>query len=545
MGIPELPPTWAKANEYAEQQLRAAGYSREADAVRKCREEGGPACASLMTQEEAYAAYQQFLQLVNQPAAPATSTTTAAGAAVPLAVPTAPTTPAPAPRWIPRVIPGGGGVPTPTPSPGPVGGAALTTAAAAAVVVGAMLYIMHDSAKYGNFLGGLEQGGKVLLPHPGAPCLRGCHNEGVQRRLGQPLTPDIRPPFPRTWSHPPVPPDADPGQAEKARLTPEQQKALRDFLGQLDAPPPTGDALPDTDTARRSRELAEEAKRKEQAEREAQEKADRAREEAQEEARRRGNGAPNTPARPVPVTPADDKYPAPPATSPTEPVAKEGTGAAPSTQPVAPAAPKAVPPPAGDDDAPLPDDYGTDKAARITDPNKQAAQIAANVVAILASHGLRHVDQKAVARGVHDEMAHHKDNSGYRRNGNVAAADIPDVQRAVVAEYLAAQGGKAVAEHAPMVDAIVAELFNSAKGRAATRHMSPEQVDRLREVLRDQIDSAQADFLQREVPNLDPSLAGQPFEHLPPWMQDLGRNQIAQMAREAFRTATMQPHAAR
>ena len=80
MGIPELPPTWAKASEYAEQQLRAAGYSREADAVRKCREEGGPACASLMTQEEAYAAYQQFLQMINQPAAPSVPTTAAAGA---------------------------------------------------------------------------------------------------------------------------------------------------------------------------------------------------------------------------------------------------------------------------------------------------------------------------------------------------------------------------------------------------------------------------------------------------------------------------------
>jgi|GEM_PF-5774238 len=506
MGIPPVGgQTWGKSSEVVESQLRAAGYAHEADAVRKCREEGGIACAPLMTQQEVYDAYQKYQQLLQQQQ-PSNNTGTAGAVALkPSFAPTPVPTP---PRWIPRVIPGGS--PTTPPvapeiAPEVAPEVAPAAGAMAAVAVGAGLalyYAIRSGIQYGHFQETLVDGGKVLLPHEGAPCLRGCHNAEVQQRLERPATtpartPQFGKPYETPWT-------AEMKAREKAALTPQQLKTLTNWIG--DMPPESGTPAKPAATP---------------------------------------TTAPATPAKPV-VPVSKDKGSAP---APAKPAAPQPTPApAPTPQPTP--APPAAPPAANDNSEKVSDDHGADQAARIKDPNTQAAQVTANVVAILLARGVT-ADAKVVARRVHDEMAPLKDQSGFRRNGNVGAQDIASVQRSVVEHFMLVHEAHQIAHHASTAaeadgaheERLIERELSHKKNREALRNLSPEKIARLKETLRAQIDAAKTEFVKNEVPQLDPSMKGQPFEALPPWIQTEFENRAREMVRNTVGNITHQPTA--
>lgn len=192
-----------------ENQYRVLGDAFRADAVRACREQGGYACARLLTIEEVHERYARDDDTRRSQGKPPLSKGSSqdlavAGApAVALAAAAAPSLQAPAAAPAARALLTSVPMPPPAPTPAPTSAAralAYARVAAGPAAIGTMLAVAGVQLyRFGQFQESLREQGFIILESALGLCIRGCH-------YGPPSTAPTRfAPPPTRFAPPPTP----------------------------------------------------------------------------------------------------------------------------------------------------------------------------------------------------------------------------------------------------------------------------------------------------------------------------------------------------
>lgn len=244
-----------------ETNYRRAGHTTAADAVRRCRLEGGSACRMVLTERECWDLYTGAAQQSAAGSGALTTSVVGAGMVVP-GLPTTPGTPYPPTPWAPPPTPTPPQPPVPWQTPPPVqtptpptgvGPGAGTTAgvsrlvlaippAVIAAYVGLGLYDLHN---YGVFQRRLIEQGYVILTPPRSICMGRCHSTTPLRP--PPLDLDTTPfrPFRRfDLDMSPTPFPSEPLRPDQ--IPPEIIRYIRD-LDTSPGPDADADATPSPD----------------------------------------------------------------------------------------------------------------------------------------------------------------------------------------------------------------------------------------------------------------------------------------------------------
>ncbi|MFC9493553.1 DUF4157 domain-containing protein [Streptomyces sp. NPDC056982] len=233
------PPAGVGREKWAEEiegQYRRRGDTQRADAVRRCREEGGIACSRLLTAEETHRLYA----LANSSGGKRDVVEAGLAMAVPALALVRPVAPVPQLRLVPP------SAPTPASGAAP-SAAALGAAAGIAALVAVCVACAYSLWSLGQFQNELRKRGLVILESPLTLCVGGCHlpsREQPSSRAGSfSAMPDPDPAVVRDWLAGKDPaPDA---------VSQERERRRRDCFSKnpgaiaCDEPPPTSEAARD------------------------------------------------------------------------------------------------------------------------------------------------------------------------------------------------------------------------------------------------------------------------------------------------------------
>lgn len=156
-----------KYSESSEAMFRRAGRNDVADAVRRCREQGGNACAKLLTPDEAWALYRSGRSIAGLPAE------AALGGDAALAFVGVPATPLLTPPVAPPVV-----TAPPVGAPPVVAGVTAVEVATIAIPVVGALYLavgVYDLVSFAKFQSALIRHGYTFMPSPLGVCIGQCH----------------------------------------------------------------------------------------------------------------------------------------------------------------------------------------------------------------------------------------------------------------------------------------------------------------------------------------------------------------------------------